>query len=353
MSRRALVALWFLAPACTAGGLDPTPVGDDDITVADPDAGVPEVACELPAFTAGVSTLSGCGVSGAADGPRGTGTFANPVNVAPGSDGEVYVADFDNDRVRVIDADGAVRTVIAQANFAKPFGLAVAADGTLYVQTDDDDEGAHSIETGTVWRLDGDVAVVVARHLGRPRGLLALPDGRLLLSDYQHHDLRLLDPSDGTVTLLAGNHGEAGYVDADGAAARFDQPYGAALLPDGSIAVADRGNDRVRAVTLDGAVTTLVDAGLTGPQAVTADAAGVLYVGDTDAHVVKRVDGDAVTTVVGSGAEGWLDSEDPLAAELYGLEGLAVAAGGDTLWIADGTRGEDVPFNRVRVVALP
>ena len=51
--------------------------------------------------------------------------------------------------------------------------------------------------------------------------------------------------------------------------------------------------------------------------------------------------------------QGWLDSDDLLAAELYGLEGLAVSADGKTMWIADGTRGEDVPYHRVRVVRLP
>lgn len=336
--------LLTLVPACTAGGLAPDPgAGGDDVMVADPDAGVPEPdggppACALPGFTGGVSTLGGCGVSGSADGPRGTAQFANPVNVAAAPNGDVFVADFDNDRVRVISPAGEVRTIVAQPRFQKPFGLAVTADGELYVQTDDDDTGAHSIETGTIWRVERDDggATVVARDLGRPRGLAALPDGRLVLSDYMHHTVRLLDPDDGVVTPLA---------------AGFDMPMGAAVLPDGRIAIADFGNGAIKAIALDGTVETLAT-GLGHPQGVTVDAAGTIYVTDTDGHVVKRLDDAGVTTVVGSGEPGWLDSDDLLAAELYGLEGVAVSADGTTLWIADGTRGEDVPYHRVRVVAL-
>jgi len=373
MNRWLAALVVTLVPACGSGGLDPEGGGDDvvgaepDAGAADPDAGAPELACEPPAFTTGVSTLGGCGVSGAADGPRGTGTFANPVNVLAGPDGEVIVADFDNDRVRVIDADGEVRTLVQLDGFAKPFGLALGADGAVYVQTDDNDAGEHSIETGTIWRveLDGGDPTVVARDLGRPRGLLALPDGRLVLSDYYHHDLRLLDPDTGAVTPLAGKRGTSGWIDATGVAARFEMPYGLALLPDGRVAVADLGNHRIRAVALDGTVSTLAGSGTAGdadglaavarfehPQGLAIDAAGTLYITDTDNHVVRRLRDGAVTTVVGSGTAGWLDSAELRDAQLYGLEGLAVAEDGETLWIADGSRGEDVPYHRVRVVAL-
>ena len=60
----------------------------------------------------------------------------------------------------------------------------------------------------------------------------------------------------------------------------------------------------------------------------------------------------AVATVAGAGTGGWLDGPR-LTAQFWGLEGLAVAADGRTLWVADGSRGEDVPYHRVRRVELP
>lgn len=331
------------------------------------DAGVdaPLAPCDMPAMGDEVVTLAGCPSAGAADGARGMARFANPVNVLAG-DGEVYVADFDNGRVRAVAPDGATRTLVMASNFRRPFGLALHA-GVLYVSTDDNDLGAHSSTTGTVWRVDlaSGAVTVVARDLGRPRGLVALPDGRLVLADYVHHTLALLTPTTGEVVALAGARDQPGYVDGRGAAARFDGAYGVALLADGRIAVADYNNHRIRAVSLAGDVTTLAGAGTLGhadgaaatatfgfPQALAVDAAGRLYVSDTDSFTVRVVAGGAVATVAGAGVGGWLDGPR-LTARFWGLEGLAVAPDGRTLWVADGSRGEDVPYHRVRRVTLP
>jgi sugar lactone lactonase YvrE len=210
-------------------------------------------------------------------------------------------------------------------------------------------------------------ATVIAENIGRPRGIAVLPepDGRIVLSDYLHHTVRLLDPDTGTITDLAGALDTSGFVDGNGAAARFFGPYGVAVLPDGRIAVADLFNHRIRAVELDGDVTTLAGTGVAGfdngaadgatfryPQDLAVDAAGNLYIADLDNFVVRRLAAGQVTTVVGSGTAGASDNDDLLAAQLYGLEGLDVSPDGATLWIADGSRGEDVPYHRVRIVDL-
>src|SRR5262245_33813572 len=68
--------------------------GDDD----DVDAGL--APCTLPAITdTGASTLAGCAEPGNTDGARGAVRFANPVTVLGGPGGNVYVADFDNNRI--------------------------------------------------------------------------------------------------------------------------------------------------------------------------------------------------------------------------------------------------------------
>lgn len=354
-----LFAAPLVAAACTGGGAG----GDDD---GGPDGGVDVEPCDLPTLGGQVSTLSGCEDPGAIDGPRGVARFANPVNVIGGPDGVVFVADFDNDRVRVVQPDGTTSTLIEQQGFARPFGLALVGS-TLYIQTDDNDAGEHSAMTGTIWRIStsGGEPEVIVRDIGRPRGLLALPDGRIAMADYMHHALRILDPDTGQVSNLAGAFDQEGYADGRGGSARFNGPYGLALLGDGRIAVADYFNHRIRAVSLNGDVTTLAGGGSPGdvdgrgaaarfahPQGMTSDIAGNVYLTDTDNFSIRRITPSGeVTTIVG-GTSGWRDGSMS-EAQFHGLEGLDVSDDGDTLWVADGSRGEDAPYHRVRVVELP
>ena len=324
--------------------------------------------CVVPAFTTGVSTLTGCEIAGAVDGPRGTARLANPANVAVGPDGANYIADFDNHRIRVATPAGAVRTLTQQTGFIKPFGLAFGAGGALYVTTDDNPLGQHSQLTGTLWQVDTTTgaATPLVADIGRPRGLTALADGRLALADYLHHVVRIYDPGTGQLTTLAGTFDEAGLVDDTGAAARFFRPYGLTQLPDGSLAVADFANHVIRRVTLAGEVTTLAGTGAMGdddgaaltaaqfsfPQDVAGAADGTLYIADTGNYVVRRLRTGTVDTVIGAGTAGWLDADDRRAAQLHGLEGIDLATTG-LLYIADGSHGEDLPFHRIRVSTTP
>src|SRR4029079_17131316 len=98
-----------------------------------------------PAFTRGVSTLAGYADPGYLDGNRDVNLFHNPVNVAYAGNGKLYVADFDNNKLRVVDRTGVTTTVVTPITFARPFGMAVDAEGALYVSTDNDQNNAHSL----------------------------------------------------------------------------------------------------------------------------------------------------------------------------------------------------------------
>jgi sugar lactone lactonase YvrE len=309
------------------------------------------------------TTVAGSGDAGSADGSPAVARFNNPVNVAVAADGSVYVADFDNGRIRKIATNGYVSTLVNQANFVRPFGLAVTNAGQLYAQTDGNDLGEVNSSVGTVWRIDlsTGVATVVARNLGRPRGLAALPDGDLVLSDLKHSTISRLNPTTGAVTLIAGKADTPGFADGNGSAAQFDRPYGVAVQADGSLLVADQNNNRIRRVTLAGEVTTYAGTGtagaidgprltatLNGPQDVAVDGSGRIYIADTTGHRIRRIVGNNLSTYAGNGVAGYVDA-DPLESEFFGLEGIDATKSGK-LWIADGTGGEDLPYNRVRVI---
>lgn len=343
----------------TDGGLLDAGPGDGGPTI---DGGV----IEAP----GASTLAGSGTPGDADGAGAAASFANPASVAVGPDGNIYVTDFDNDSIRKITPAGVVSTLTAQPGFDRPFGITFGADGTLYVQTDANDAGQVSVDSGTIWRVDPGTgeATVVARNIGRPRGVAALSDGRLVLVDNPKHTVSLLDPDAASPVpeLLAGALGQVGYVDATGNAARFSRPLGVAVIDD-EIYVADRDNNRIRKITLDGVVTTvagtgtadsedgvLAQASFNKPYALASDGAGNLYVSDFDGFVIRRVDLDTgtVVTIAGDGTQGFRDHMDPLMAQFYGLEGLDIDDDGVYLYVADGSRGDTDPHHRIRRVRL-
>ncbi|HSI73792.1 MAG TPA: hypothetical protein VK934_11515, partial [Fimbriimonas sp.] len=299
------------------------------------------------------------------DGNHLNARFDNPVNVEVAANGSVYVADFYNEAIRVIGTDNQVSTLVVQPNFSRPFGLTRFGE-TLYVQTDANDLGQRDSTTGTIWSVDrftGD-ATVVARNLGRPRGIVALSDGRIVLSDLVMNTISILDPGTGNVTPLAGRPGEAGFVNGNGTDALFSRAYGVAIMNDGSILVADQNNNAIRRVTLTGQVSTFAGTGvagsLNGPVATAtfnhpgdvSVVGSTVYVADHDNHVIRKIVGGVVSTVAGNGSAGFVDSESNLLDEFFGMEGIAVTADGSSLWIADGSNGEPEPYNRVRRIRL-
>jgi len=356
------LALRFLLAGLITGCATNNPPGDDGSGSGSGSGGDGDVP-----FTNGVSTLAGSADPGYVDGARAVARFSNPVNVAF-HDGVVYVADFDNSKLRAIDATTHVTTtVIDQQGFQRPFGMAFAADGTFYVSTDNSPTGAHDPMSGTIWKVDvkAKQATVVANAIGRPRGMAVLPDGRIAVADYMHHVVELVTPATGKATTIAGAFDAPGMVNGTGATVRFSTPYFVVARADGMLVVTDYDNNALRLVGLDGTTTTLagapqggfVDGDMTGarfdhPQAMSAASNGDIYLTDLGNFRVRKIVGDQIKTIAGDGTGGALDNDNPLAAELYGLEGLSVVPDGSMLYIADGNRGEEVPFNRVRQVKL-
>ena len=126
------------------------------------------------------------------------------------------------------------------------------------------------------------------------------PDGRLVVVEYLAPRLRWLTP-DGTSSLLAGD-GKLGFADGKGAAARFQYPRGAAFDPHGGLVVADQNNNRLRYVDATGTTTTLAGTGVAGwkdgvaasgmlnsPRGVAIGVDGLIVVGDTGNHRVRRM----------------------------------------------------------------
>jgi serine/threonine-protein kinase len=364
------LVLLSLGGGCGNADEDPADASIDAevIDAGPPDADPPDA---LP-LTIGLSTLAGGPEPGFQDGARNVASFDDPVNVAVAPDNVLFVADFNNGAIRRVTEDGQTTTFTHQPDFHRPFGIAFSTTGDLYVQTDrnssNDTDGKG---TGALWRVNSSTgaATLLVDNIGRVRGIDVLPDGRIVLSDYIRHVLKIYNPANGQVSVLAGAEDQAGFVDAKGANARFDSPYDIVVDPDvGCVYVSDFHNHRIRQVNIaDGTVTTLSGKAIAGntdgaiaaatyinPQGLAIDDARQLYVSDPGGHVIRKIDLQAktVSTIAGDGDPGYVDNTDPLAARFYGLEGIDITNGGDHLYIADGDLGEGGPYHRIRRVAF-
>jgi hypothetical protein len=154
---------------------------------------------------------------------------------------------------------------------------------------------------------DGQGAVA---RFNEPASVMVTANGDYVMTNCCNHAVRVVTPG-GAVRTLAGN-GEPGFVDGQGAAARFNHPSGLALDVDGSILVVDFGNHAVRRVTMAGTVSTVAGNGQQGyadgegaaahfnrPSAVVVDKEGTIVVADTFNDRLRRMTGRHVTTLAG------------------------------------------------------
>ncbi|MFN2444192.1 MAG: SMP-30/gluconolactonase/LRE family protein, partial [Vicinamibacterales bacterium] len=264
--------------------------------------------------------LAGDGIAGMRDDQASRARFSEPFGVAVSGDGTVYVTDAgEAQRIRGISPDGRVFTVAGgrlgfadgvgqAARFNTPSGLAIDRNGTLYVADTANNVIRRIARDGRVATLAGDGsaghrdgAAHEARFNG-PIGVAVDASGRVIVADTYNDRIRAIHP-DGTVSTLAG--GDApGAVDGVRSEARFDTPSGVAVGRSGTIHVADTGNGLLRAVDLQGRVTTRAWSGADGvsrPLAVATGPADEVYVTDERGRIAEvRADG-ATRTVAGSG----------------------------------------------------
>jgi streptogramin lyase len=173
--------------------------------------------------------------SGGEDGTKWNARFNNPQGMASDTSGNIYVADQDNHAIRKVTPAGAVSMVAGSFTGSGAAGFSGSADG--------------GGKTTARFNKPSDVAVDAA--------------GNIYVADSGNHAIRKIS-TNGTVTTLAGTMGAAGNINASGANARFRTPQGIAVDANGTVYVADTGNQVIRRITANGAVSTFAGAAFTG-----------------------------------------------------------------------------------------
>lgn len=199
--------------------------------------------------------------------------------------------------------------------------------------------------------LVGDGGSALAAQVAQPEGMVVDPAGNLYIADAANHRVRKVTPA-GEIGTVAGT-GHAGFSGDNGpaSAAQLNQPYDLALDAAGNLYIADYGNQRVRAISPAGNITTVAGNGssgssadggpataalLLGPRNVATDAAGNLYISEFDGHRVRRVaPNGTIGTIAGNGIAGFGGDGGPAtAAQLAFPAGLALDGAGN-LYIVD------------------
>ena len=238
-----------------------------------------------------VSTYAGTGTAGYLDGPADEAEFNQPFNICLDDEGNMYVSDFLNQRIRKISSDMMVTTVAgtgiagllngpaAQARFNYPRGICLDDTGNIYIG----DSWNHRIRkistTGFVSTWAGGGTTIGVQSVGAyldgsdtaarfytPCELSIDQDNNIFVADAYNHRIRKIDPSRMVTTVAgSGDSGPDGGGFQNGIASEtmFKVPTACHVVANGSIYVGDGENQRVRVIT-DGMVSTFAGSGIAG-----------------------------------------------------------------------------------------
>jgi hypothetical protein len=266
-----------------------------------------------------IETFAGTGTAGFnGDGVAATNAQLNfPADVAKDAAGNIYVADRDNNRIRMIDINGVITTV--------------AGSG--------------------VQGSSGDNGQAVNARLYKPTGVVVDAAGRLYIADCQNNRVRVVN-TNGIITTLAGT-GTPGFSGDNGPAgsAKLNNPIRVTLDNAGNVYISDQNNQRVRKVSTSGTITTVAGSGTAGfngdgglatsaqmykPYGLSADSVGNLYIADMGNQRVRMVDVNGmIWTVAGTGTAGFSGDNGPATnAQMNAPFGLASDAQGN-IFFAD------------------
>jgi sugar lactone lactonase YvrE len=311
--------------------------GAGNLYVADSYA---EVVRKVTASTGIITAFAGSGVGGYAGdgGPATSAALSFPTNVTVDAAGNVYIADSDNNVVRMVDAKTGIISTVA----GDGLGAGPPSDHACRAYTDG--------------------LAATSASLCFPRGLAVDGAGNLYIGDTRQHRILVRNAKTGILTTVAGT-GSTGYSGDGGLAvnAAISAPQQIAVDSTGNLYIADGGNCTIRKVT-DGVIRTLVGAGPpatcglagdSGPASmaqmnyaygVSVDAAGNVFIADGYNALIRMIAASTgnIYTVAGSyvpgasyGNLGFLGAGGPAVnGELY-FPISAVVDNKDTLYLVD------------------
>ena len=337
-----------------------------------------------------ITTFAGGGGGGGDGIPATYAYLSYPYGVAVDIFGIVFIADYFDNKIRMISSSGIITTFAGtgmsgssgdggeatSAQLSLPMGASADSSGKVYIA----DSGNHKIRmvssTGIITTFagtgsigsNGDGGAATSAKFSSPTGVSADNSGNVYIIDYGNQKIRMVT-STGIITTVAGTGwwGSSGDGGAATSAQLFD-PYGVAADISGNVYIADRGDNKIRMVSSAGIITTIAGTGTRGisgdggaatsaqlcePFGVAVDISGNVYVADYWNHKIRMVSSTGIiTTFAGTGTAGSSgDGGAATSARLYYPFGVAADGNGQLVYIADSqnqkirmvTRGLPIP----------
>ncbi len=266
-----------------------------------------------------ITTVAGNGVAGFSgdNGPATSAQLNNPLGVALDRNGNLLIADSGNQRIRRVNAATGVIATIAGTG-----------------------------ETG----FNGDGGAATNARVNSPENVFADKDNNIFIADFGNHRIRKIAANGGTISTVAGT-GAIGFSGDGGlaTAANLSSPTDVAVDDAGNIYICAAGNNRIRKVTTDGVINTIAGNGnttyngdnilataaaLNNPQSIALDAAGNVYIVDRGNSRIRKVtvSSGAIATLAGGNAGFSPDGSSTTLARLNQPTGITLDAAGNVFF---------------------
>ena len=325
-----------------------------------------------------ITTIAGTGVNGYMGdyGPAKNAELRNPGAVVLDRHNDLLFADANNNVIRMIDSLGIITTIAGNGSpiyngdsigaldaGMTPSGIAFDRYGNIFF-ADFGNNRIRKIDTlgilttiagiGGIGGFSGDSSLAINAMLSGPAYVAIDTFGIIYFTDGANHRVRAIDTS-GIITTIVGT-GVAGFSGDNGPArmAMIDAPLGIVADASGTIYFCDNGNNRIRKFNPRGGDTiytiagngtagyngdniTATSAEIYAPSAITIDSVGNIFFADGNNNRIRKIStSGTITTIAGNGMDGCAgDNGDPLFAEFSQPNSAAIDKWGN-IYIGDG-----------------
>ncbi|MCW3121044.1 MAG: C-terminal target protein [Flavipsychrobacter sp.] len=327
------------------------------------------------AYTQGeITTITGIGVAGynGDNIAATTAKIATPWGVAVDTAGNVYIADFGNNRIRKINKTGIITSIAGTgiagftgdggpataARINGPYDVAVDGQANVYIADYFNNRIRKINKAGIITTIAGSASTVLGdggpatnAFLSGPTGISVDPNSGSIYISADGRRVRIVNSS-GIIKTFAGNSTPGFSGDGGPAtAALLNNPISIVADGYGSVYITDQLNHRIRKVNSSGIITTIAGgaAGYSGdggpasaarmhdPWGIALDSAGNIYIGDHSNHCVRKINAfGIITTIAGTGIPGYNGDNKPSnLAKLNTPWGIRSDSSG-SVYIADG-----------------
>jgi len=311
-------------------------------------------------------------------GPAVRAQLNDPEGLAFDAAGNLYIADAQNNRVRVIGKDGVIQTfagngqtsfgggpgsfndeqLATQGLLHLPSGVAVDKSGNVFIADTGDNTIRKVTKDGIIHNFAGDSfpgyfdkinGTAVDSEFNKPTDIAFDSAGALYVADSNNNVVRKISADGTTINTFAGTSA-AGYTgdNADATKANLVAPIAIAFDGSGNLFILQNSDGHIRKVDSKGIITTVAGNGIAGfadasadkaqfnsPTGLAVDGSGNLYVADSLNLRIRKVAGGNVTSIAGNGILAYSGDNGPaINAQLSAPQGVGVDGAGN-IYIAD------------------